>query len=143
MTNGNRISWAWLAGGGCGLVILLYALLRGAEVFGASGLTITNLVNGSVKITITNASATDYFQIESQTELNSHLSWVAITNGVQGQTNFTVSMGIAFSGFFRAVNCVDCDGDGIPNYQDADPWNTNVGTLAVTIDDPANGVTIP
>jgi len=124
-------------------LVVVYALLRSVEIGAAPGLTITNLLNGSVKITITNASSTDYFQIEGREELNSHIPWAGITNGNQGQTNFTISMGITFSGFFRAVNCVDCDGDGVLNYQDADPWNASVGTLAVTIDDPANGTTIP
>jgi hypothetical protein len=33
----------------------------------------------------------------------------------------------------------DSDGDGVPNWEDADPNNPNVGILTITIDSPANG----
>ena len=62
--------------------------------------------------------------------------------GNQGQTSFVASFGIETRGYFRAAVGSDWDGDGIPNYQDAQPNNPATGILTITIDSPANGSTV-
>jgi hypothetical protein len=67
--------------------------------------------------------------------------WSILATGVIGQTTFTVPMRNG-QGYLRGATGIDWDGDGIPNYMDADPRNPNVGALTITIDVPANGSTV-
>lgn len=59
--------------------------------------------------------------------------------GDQGQTNFTVDAGAWMSLYFKVSVGTDWDGDGIPNFMDANPSDSSVGALSVTIDSPVNG----
>jgi len=108
------------------------------------GLKATLLTTNTIRVTITNADLSLPYEIERTPSLDSSfLSWKLDQYGTPGVTNFTVVMiGDETRGFFRAQPCTDCDGDGIPNWQDADPYNTNVLTLRVTIESPANGSTM-
>ncbi|MCX7722212.1 MAG: LamG domain-containing protein [Verrucomicrobiae bacterium] len=65
-------------------------------------------------------------------------NWVTLAIGAMGQTNFVVPM-LGAAAFYRAAIGHDWDGDGVPNWIDAQPSNPNVGALAVTIDWPAHG----
>jgi hypothetical protein len=50
-----------------------------------------------------------------------------------------LDLGDTYTGFFRAVNGNDFDLDGVPNSQDARPFDPSIGILTVTIESPANG----
>jgi len=68
-------------------------------------------------------------------------NWVTIAIGSMGQTNFIVPM-LGDTAFYRAEIGNDWDGDGIPNWIDAQPSNPNIGALRVTIDWPLNGTQV-
>jgi hypothetical protein len=86
------------------------------------------------------------YELQRIADLNETLDplfyWPTEALGAPGQTNCVVEMGIFYSGFFRVLECLDCDGDGIPNHQDGQPGNANVGSLTITIDSPLNGTNI-
>ncbi len=67
--------------------------------------------------------------------------WSTAIIGTMGQTNFTMPL-TNYTGFFRAEEGDDWDGDGVKNWEDADPSNPAVSNLVVTIEAPANGTTI-
>jgi hypothetical protein len=97
-------------------------------------LTITPAVSNQLVITITNGVNTVNYDLYWIPALaNPAVSWKAVTNGAEGQTNFTVSMGVWQSQFYQVV--VDT------NYlwKAADPNNPAEGALAVFIDSPTNG----
>jgi hypothetical protein len=54
-----------------------------------------------------------------------------------GQVTFSINPTNSF-GFYRAAEGNDWDGDGIPNFMDAQPLNPAVSNLTVTIDMPTN-----
>lgn len=66
---------------------------------------------------------------------------IAVT-GRLGQASFTLPL-TGNSGFFEAAEGNDWDGDGIPNWIDADPRSTNFGALTITIESPAHGSLVP
>ncbi len=68
-------------------------------------------------------------------------NWMTIAIGSMGQTNFVVPM-FGDTAFYRAEIGNDWDGDGIPNWMDAQPSNRNVGALRVTIDWPVTGTQV-
>lgn len=65
--------------------------------------------------------------------------WQVLTNSAVGQSNFIVDAAGSESGFFKVLLGIDFDGDGIPEWMDAQPQNPAVGILSVTIDSPTNG----
>lgn len=62
-------------------------------------------------------------------------TWTAVTAGTPGETNFVVSMGSYYTGFFRAYQ----DTNAIPLWEAANPTNQSLGVLSVCIDSPTNG----
>jgi hypothetical protein len=110
------------------------------------GLTISQVNSNQVQITVTNATAGAQYELQRIDDLNDTYDplfyWPTEALGAIGETNFVVDMGIFTVGIFRILGCLDCDGDGIPNYQDGQPGNTNVGVLSITIDSPLNGANI-
>jgi hypothetical protein len=60
-----------------------------------------------------------------------------IATGSMGQVTFSINPTNSF-GFYRAAEGNDWDGDGIPNFMDAQPLNPAVSNLTVTIDMPTN-----
>jgi len=91
-------------------------------------------------ISITNASPGSTYELYRTPVLNdAAYPWTLSVTGAVGQSNFIVSKGVEPSGFWRASEGSDWDGDGIPNWLDADPNNSGVGVLSVTIVSPANG----
>ncbi len=108
------------------------------------GLSITLTGTNQVKLTLTNSTPGGAYEIYWEEFLGSNSSltngaWMDVYNGAVGETNFVLNVGDLWSGFFRAVNTNDFDGDGIPNYQDARPFDHSIGLLRVTIESPANG----
>ncbi len=65
--------------------------------------------------------------------------WEVLSVSSVGQTNFTVDAGELPTGFFQVLVGADSDADGVPDWQDADPYNSAVGVLTITIDSPING----
>lgn len=109
-------------------------------------MTVSQISSNELQITVTNAAVGAQFELQRVSDLNALLDpgyiWPTEILGTLGQTNFVVEMGIFYTGYFRILGCIDCDGDGIPNYQDGQPGNTNVGFLTITIDSPTNGSNI-
>jgi hypothetical protein len=108
------------------------------------GLTIASSGTDQVQIVITNGSSSVNYEIYRTPVLDDTLNYPFILHliGNQGQTSFVANLGIDTRGFFRAAVGSDWDGDGIPNFQDAQPSSTNAGVLTITIDSPANGANI-
>jgi hypothetical protein len=106
------------------------------------GLTASITSNGFISLTVTNGVTNEFYTIYGKPALDTNFPWSGFTNGVMGQTNFLVPLDSAF-GFYRAESGLDRDGDGIQNYQDADPYSSNVNyALTVIIESPTNGATI-
>lgn len=99
-------------------------------------LTITPTGSNQMTINITNGVSTANYDLYWTPVLAdpSH-PWQAVVIGSTGQTNFTVSMGIWQSQFYRVV----VDTNAVPIWQAADPNNPGAGILAVFIDSPASG----
>jgi len=102
-------------------------------------LAITSTASNLMTITITNGVTNGVYDLYSTPVLaNAAFPWKAVAIGTNGQTNFTVNMGIFQTGFYRAV----VDTNGVPIWEIADPNNPGAGILAVFIDSPANGTVL-
>jgi len=136
-------AWAWA---GCGALAFAYVSFLVAPLLGqpAPGLTIALTNTDQVRIVITNGSSAVNYEIYRTPVLGDGLNYPFILHliGTQGQTSFVANMGIDTRGFFSAAVGSDWDGDGIPNFQDAQPSSTNAGVLSITIDNPLNGANI-
>src|SRR5437867_3693713 len=87
----------------------------------------TNLLT----ITITNGlSTTNYTLLWTPGLQNTNYAWQVLGVGEVGETNFTVDTGEWMSSFFRVILGSDYDGDGVPDWQDAQPENAAVGILS-------------
>jgi hypothetical protein len=126
------------------LILVVRPLLAQAPPGLSIALTATN--PAYVEIKVTNAPAGAQYELQRVNELNQVLEpgfvWPTEAVGGIGITNFVIGMGIFEMGYFRISGCVDCDGDGVPNWQDGNPFNTNVLGLTITIDNPLNGANI-
>jgi hypothetical protein len=137
--------WKWWIAGGTSL------LLVGASLWplafsnaAAPGLKASLYSSNQMLITITNGTATNYYELLVQYELKDGAGgpWDEVIPGNIGVTNFLVPTSPRFMSFFRALDCADCDNDGVPNTQDGNPFSTNVGLLTITIQSPANGANL-
>jgi hypothetical protein len=91
-------------------------------------------------LNVTNGLSTANYEIQRRAILaDPSYPWTPHLTGTLGQTNFTVNMGIETIGFFKATAGLDWDQDGIPNWMDGDPSNTNVLRLSITIESPLHG----
>lgn len=137
---GRWTKWAVGISGGAAVLIIL-GLAR-AQV-PQPGLTVALSSTNQLLIVITNGSSTVNYEIYRTPVLDDlNYPFTLHLIGNQGQTSFVANFGIETRGWFRAAVGSDWDGDGIPNYLDAQPSNTNVGALFITIDSPANGSTV-
>lgn len=125
-----------------GTVTAAFILTRAVAQVPQPGLTISLTGGDQFQIQITNGVGYANYEIYRQWELDPNAQWILHMIGAQGQTNFSTNMGIFNTGFFQAAVGSDWDGDGVPNYQDAQPSSTNAGALTITIDSPANGTNI-
>ena len=132
----------WIIGASF-IVLLPVLLLLAVPRLGHSaqaGLQITLVSTNTVQVTITNGSPGDTFQIERRPAFDENYDWGNPVSGTLNQTNFLLTMGAAdVMEFYRALSCLDCDGDGVPNTSDANPLDPAIGILTITIDNPANG----
>src|SRR5882724_2914489 len=143
-----RKNWgkaAAIAGAGLMLLTLFTARLLWGQA--APALSIALNPTNTVSLTVTNGTNNGIYSIYWTELLAGNLSisngtWAFITSGTTGQTNFLIDYGEFVSGFFRAVNGNDWDGDGILNSQDARPFDPGIGILTVTIESPTNNSTV-
>jgi hypothetical protein len=132
-------------GYGLGLVILCAAAIvftvrrARAQAVPDPVLAITLLGTNQVQLTILNGVSTANYEVRRRSFLDPAHSWLPPLMGSQGQTNFTVSLGLETMGFFGAITGPDWDGDGVPNWQDGNPVSPGIGALSITIDGPAPG----
>lgn len=125
------ISLGILAGVAVGIVLLANAQ--------QPVLKISNLSNNQFLIEVTNAISTTNYTIYWTPALDDpDYPWVALTNNNVGESNFLVNATGWDVGFFKVLIGTDFDGDGWPEWLDAQPQNPAVGILRVTIDSPTN-----
>jgi len=104
-------------------------------------LSIQALGTNQFSINIVNAGITNYTLFWTPVLEDPNYPWLVLTNSNPGQSNFVVDGGTWPAGFFRVLVGNDIDGDGVVEWQDAQPTNSAVGILSVTIDNPLNGTT--
>jgi len=107
-------------------------------------LSISTTGTNQVLINITNGVSTANYELYYALGLTGPPSypWNILVEGTVGETNFVVDMNGVNQAFFRAASNLDFDGDLVPNYKDADPFDPAVGQLTVIIYSPVNGSTI-
>lgn len=133
-------SYVWRIGGGVGVVMLAGAVWRlVAQSVPDPALTISVLGTNQLQLKITNGVGYANYEIHRRIIFDPAYPWTLHLIGNLGQTNFTADMGIDTSGFFRATSGLDWDLDGVPNWLDGNPSDTNVGVLSITIDSPLHG----
>jgi len=132
----------WFASASAAMMLISFLAVIRSKGQTAAVLQISSLGSNQVLITISNGGPGLGFDIQRRLTFEPGYDWITIP-GTNSQTNFVVDKGIDMTGFFRAVSCGDCDGDGIPNWADPQPTNPAVSNLVVTIDTPANGATVP
>lgn len=131
----SRIFYPTLAG--------LVALICIVAVFAEAQqpvLRISNLGSNQFSILITNGiSSTNYTLFWTPALEDQNYPWQVLTNSTVGESNFIVNAAGWEAGFFKVLVGTDFDGDGWPEWSDAQPQNPAVGILSVTIDSPING----
>jgi len=136
----------WMGSASLGLLIVSIALVIGLPRLGQTspipGLSAALTSSNTLLLTVTNGVSTEYYTVYSKAALQTNFSWSGSITGALGQTNFTVPLGPGLSGFFKAESGTDRDGDGITNWEDANPNDPNVGILTITIVSPTNGSTL-
>lgn len=140
----RRVGWA-VALGGLLVVLLLLVVVRPllAQV-PQPGLTAALTNANQLQIVITNGSGSVNYEIYRTPVLGDEENFPFTLHliGNPGQTSFVANFGIETRGFFSAAVGSDWDGDGVPNFMDANPSSTNAGALFITIDSPTNGASI-
>jgi hypothetical protein len=138
--NWANLAWAVTLAGT--VMVAVYASISAWGQTGP-GLSISLTGTNTVSLTVTNALPAGIYEIYFQEFLDgspfTNGSWSLVGNGSAGQSNFNLILGNTDTGFFRAVNGNDFDNDGVPNYEDARPFDPTVGILIMTIETPANG----
>ena len=103
-------------------------------------LQITKIGTNIFEIGITNGTNTGYYELYHAPVLaDDAYPFTLLQIGAQGQTNFSVTNVANLSGFYWIGVGNDFDNDGVQNYMDASPHDTNLGSLSILIDSPTNG----
>jgi len=132
---------AAFVGVSCGFVALLTSLVL-ADV-PQPVLRITPLGSNHFSITIINGVTNVNYELHWRPVLGDpNYPWQVLDSGDPGETNWVINAGTLQSSFFRASVGNDADGDGVLNWQDADPYNASIGILTITIESPVNGAQI-
>ncbi len=108
-------------------------------------LSLTNQTGTNyLSLSVTNHVAGRYYTVWYAYDLTTPLRlWIGpYITGQTNQTNFVMLEPQSSIAFLQARNGIDQDGDGVPDNQDADAFDSQVGTLQVIIYTPANGSTI-
>lgn len=134
--------WAALAGI-TGTTLILIAALRVLADVPQPVLTIAPLGSNQFNVVITNGVSTTNYTLFWTPALNDQFyPWQVLGVSQVGQTNFPIIGGEWQAGWFRVLVGSDQDGDGSPEWQDAQPLNPAVGILSVIIDSPTNGMVL-
>jgi hypothetical protein len=137
----------WMASAcvlGIGATLIITALSVLADDPPEPALTIAPLGGNQFSITITNAAgSTDYtlFWTPALGDEENY-PWQVLATNTPGQTNFTIDGGEWPIGWFRVLVGFDQDGDGVPEWLDAQPLNPSIGILSITIDSPVQGAVL-
>lgn len=107
-------------------------------------LTISNLGTNTFSVTITNATSTtnDYLLEWTPILADTNYPWLVVATNEPGSTNWVMNMGAWPMGYLRVAVGFDGDGDSVPSWMDANPYDPSIGILSVTIDSPINGSSI-
>jgi hypothetical protein len=121
------------------IVALIYSAVADQPI-----LTIVPLGTNTFSIGITNGLSSSKYTLYWTPVLGDleNYPWEVLGIGGIGQTNFIVDGGDYPFGFFRVMVGEDSDGDSVPDWQDAQPYNSSVGVLSLTIDSPLNGASL-
>lgn len=138
---------------GAGSIILTLTVLAAWRVWSQSAAPALSIAaatsTNELTLTVTNPVPnttyeiwwTEFLDADAMSLTNG--GWQPIGSGTNGQTVFpVVGLEDYDSGFFRAINLLDLDNDGVPNYQDVRPFDSSIGILRVTIESPANGAVV-
>jgi hypothetical protein len=136
---GRLVSSAGLAAVLIGLIFLGWAPLGESTPFGIQpgAITATNF-----SLTITNGHSTNFYEIYVYDVLEEGSVSIRTVPGTLGQTNFTIETEGYPWLFFKASVDNDWDDDGVVNIHDADPSNSAIGALTITIETPQNGANL-
>ncbi len=144
-----RQRWPVTKALGAGAVIAAIMAVAAWRVWSTPfGLKITLTSTNTVALSITNAATNGIYEIWWTEFLDpnstfTNCDWWLVQVGSAGQTNFgPYYVSETYTGFFLGLGTDDFDGDGVPDYQDARPFDPSVGTLTVTIESPANGALV-
>jgi hypothetical protein len=130
-------TFAWLLGGVTAAVVATLSTFADVP---QPVLTIAPLGTNHFNVAITNGIAsTNYTLFWTPALGNANYPWQVLGVGATGETNFIVDANVWSVGFFRVTIGADADGDGIPDWQDGQPFNPSVGNLSITIDSPLTG----
>jgi hypothetical protein len=107
-------------------------------------LTISNLGSNNFSVTITNATnlTNDYLLEWTPILADTNYPWLVVATNEPGATNWIMDMGAWPMGYLRVAVGWDGDGDLVPSWKDANPYDPSIGILSVTIDSPLNGSSI-
>lgn len=131
----NRILYPTIAG--LIAIISIITMLAQAQ---QPVLKISNLGSNQFSVLITNAiNTTNYTLFWTPALQDQYYPWQVLTSSAVGESNFIVDGGQWNSLFFKVLLGTDADGDGVSEWQDAQPGNPAVGILSVTIDSPTSG----
>src|SRR6267154_939052 len=112
------VNLAYLFGAGAAIITAL-------NVFAdpPPALSISSLGSNQFSIVITNAVTNVNYVLYSTPVLGDaeNYPWILLSIGDLGQSNWIVDGGELPFSFFRVVTGNDFDGDGVVNWQDADP----------------------
>ena len=139
--------WARLAAAAGAGLALLTLLIHNLAWGDAPGLQI-RLGTNQLSLTVTNGTPGRNYEIYWSEFLDTNALaftnnyWLLVTNGAANQTNFVLTMPNTWTGFYRAVNTNDLDGDGILDFDDADPFGLTNDLLRVTIEIPGPGALV-
>jgi hypothetical protein len=135
-----RKNWATLASLLGGIAAVIIATVTTLADVPQPVLTIAPLGTNHFNVGIANGVATTNYTLFWTPALgNENYPWQVLGVGATGETNFTVDANVWSVGFFRVTIGADADGDGIPDWQDGQPFNPGVGNLSITIDSPVTG----
>lgn len=143
-------NWPKLAGALALSSLVLCTVYACVSAWGqtAPGLSIALTGTNQVTITVTNGATNGVYEIwftdvlDTNAQVFTNGSWVLLATGATNQTNFVFTLGDTDTGYFQALVGNDFDGDGVPDWKDARPFDPTIGILTVTIETPANGSVI-
>lgn len=125
-------------------VLVATAIIAARHGIGADpGFTYTWTTN-QLSLTVTNHTAGALYEVYARPVLGDPAyPWTWIGRGAVNQTNIVITnYVIEPTGFFELAVGSDWDSDGVANDIDAQPNNSGIGALTITIDFPTQGLVL-